>query len=410
MNHKKLVSQMVSLTVVVLLSTACATSQLPPTSVPPTPTQLPPTSTQIPPTATQVPPSPTLATPTVTPIPPTATTPPTSTAAPSVFDPPGENPSARAYVSLAYDSESGQAIMFGGQTGIPDDPANNSGATWAYDVAANHWTQMKPATGPRGGTVGMAYDIESDRVIIFGSIAEGETWNRSNVNETWAYDYNTNSWTRLADGPKKHLGARLAYDAESDRIILFGGYHTSRMLYNDTWAYDYNTNTWTQMEPATKPPGRNYQGLTYDSKADRVLTYGGTDMTGSGLLSLWAYDFNTDTWQEMVPGEGPNPGTRDYNVMVYDAESDRTITFGGDKSGKGGSEIWSYDYNTITWTMFEPSTGPGDRSRHAMVYSPVTDRLILFGGQFEHTAFKYSNDTWSYDLNTNTWTNMTLQP
>ena len=63
--------------------------------------------------------------------------------------------------------------MFGGQTGECCDPANTSGATWAYDVAANQWTQMMPPTGPRLGAVGMAYDIESDRVIIFGSDSEG---------------------------------------------------------------------------------------------------------------------------------------------------------------------------------------------------------------------------------------------
>ena len=213
----------------------------------------------------------------------------------------------------------------------------------------------------------------------------------------------------MADGPVKHLGARIAYDAESDRVILFGGYNVAGpYLYEDTWAYDYNSDTWTEMKPSTSPPGRNYQAMAYDDKADRVLMYGGSDFDGPHL-SLWAYDFNTNTWQERPPSE-PYPSGREYNVMVYDAESDRTLTFGGDFSGIAGSEIWSYDYNTNTWTMFEPSNGPGYRSRHALVYSPATDRLILFGGQIEHTLFKYSNETWTYDLNTNTWTNMTPQP
>ena len=104
---------------------------------------------------------------------------------------------------------------------LQSDPAKDNGETWAYDVAANKWTEMKPPSGPTGrGAAELAYDAESDRVILFGG------WNKvaGGLDDTWAYDYNTNTWTEMAKGPAKHLGARLAYDAESDRIILFGGY------------------------------------------------------------------------------------------------------------------------------------------------------------------------------------------
>ena len=311
---------------------------------------------------------------------------------------------------MAYDSESGQVIMFGGQRdGDPEDPATASGATWAYDVAANQWSQMMPPTGPRGGAVGTAYDIASDRVIIFGSVPEEELGGYSaDYNETWAYNYNTNTWTRLADGPVKHLGARIAYDAESDRIILFGGMNPLGRYYDDTWAYDYNSDTWTNMEPAISPPGRAEQGMSYDSKSDRVLTYGGVNLQNKPFETLWAYDFNTDTWQEMVPGEQPFPGYREYNTLVYDSESDRSILFGGVTQEQSSGEVWIYEYGTNTWTRMESSLNPGKTSRHAMVYIPATDRSILFGGWAG--SFEERNETWSYDLNTNTWTNMTSQP
>jgi hypothetical protein len=298
--------------------------------------------------------------------------------------------------------------MFSGQTGDWEDPASQSGATWAYDVAANLWTQMLPSTGPRAGAVGMAYDIESDRVIIFGAITEEERGSlQSDFNETWAYDFNTNTWTRLTDGPVKHLGARIAYDAESDRVILFGGYNVGgNYIYDDTWAYDFNSDTWTEMKPNTSPPGRNYQAMAYDDKADRVLVWGSGDFDGPDL-SLWAYDFNTNTWQERLPSE-PHPSGREYPVMVYDAESDRLIMFGGTS---GGSETWAYDYNTNAWTNMKPSLDPGGRSKlQGMAYNSVVDRVIMFGGQVDNTEFKYNNETWTYDLNTNTWTNMMSQP
>jgi N-acetylneuraminic acid mutarotase len=385
MNHKRLLAQIVSLFLVVLVSAACGTAQPAPTPVPPTATPVPPTATPVPPTATV--------------LPATATTP-SPTAMPSL------GPSPRGYVSMAYDTESDRVILFGGQTGIYTEQANYNGETWAYDVAANEWTQMEPPSGPTGrGAAELAYDAESDRVVLFGGGNKVAGWDLA---DTWAYDYNTNTWTEMARGPIKHVGPRIAYDAESDRIILFGGYDMKGFFYNDTWAYDFNSDTWTEMKPSTSPPGRNYQAMAYDAESDRVLTWGGLGLDGKLLApSVWAYDFNTNTWQEMKTGEGPHPEGADFPAMVYDAKADRTILYGGVYQG---DQTWAYDYNTNTWTKLEPSTVPGELSRHAMVYSTAADRVILFGGQVGPTEFKYTAETWTYDLSTNTWTNVTPQP
>ena len=374
------------LVVFLLLLAACAAA---PAAVPgPTDTVAPvlPTPTLIPPTL--IPP---------TPVPPTLI-PPTDVAA--------LNPSPRGYVSMAYDVESDQIILFGGTTGNiflagytdPDD-------TWAYDVAANKWTQMKPPSGPTGrAAAALAYDAESDRVILFGG-SEIDAWD---LDDTWAYDYNTNTWTEMAKGPANHLGPRIAYDAESDRIILFGGYNLSGYYYNDTWAYDFNSDTWTEMKPSTSPPGRNYQAIAYDAESDRVLTWGGMGLDEKLLApNVWSYDFNQNMWQEMEIGEGLHPQGADYAAMVYDAKADRTILFGGVSQE---DETWAYDYNTNTWVKLEPSTVPGKLSRHAMAYSTAADRVILFGGQVGSTQFTYTDETWTYDLKANTWTNATPHP
>lgn len=51
------------------------------------------------------------------------------------------------------------------------------------------------------------------------------------------------------------MSADWVYDSESDRAIIFGGsIKNLEVGYNDTWSYDYNTNTWTNMSPATNPP------------------------------------------------------------------------------------------------------------------------------------------------------------
>jgi N-acetylneuraminic acid mutarotase len=324
---------------------------------------------------------------------------------------------------MAYDAQSDRVIIFGGQIGnIVSGDYIDYDDTWVYDLTANQWTQMEPLSVPtvRSGAE-LAYDVESDRVIMFGGFSSAIFWA-----DEWAYDYNTNTWMKIAKGPGNRLGTSMAYDEESDRIILFGGWYMnmSGFIENDTWAYDFNSDTWTEMKPSISPPSRNNHAMVYDSKADRVLMWGGTDLDGKyadfmwgGMdldgkpadFSVWSYDFNTNTWQEMIPDQ-THPNGRDFPGMVYDAESDRTILFGGELAGESYGEIWAYDYNTNTWTKFESSTGPGYRSRQGLVYSTAADRVILFGGQVESTEPKYSNETWTYDLNTNTWTNMTSYP
>jgi hypothetical protein len=318
-------------------------------------------------------------------------------------------PSPRGYVSLAYDAESQQVVLFGGQTGPWRLRTSVNGETWAFDVNTNIWTQMFPKPRPNDkAATPLSYDIESDRVIMYGG---GIFIFGSATRETWAYDYNTNTWKKMAYGPKDYLGSRLAYDSESDRTILFGGLNVRDWFYCEgTWAFDYNTNTWTEMKPELNPPGRNYQAMTYDSKADRVLTWGGMYWDESPLPeSMWAYDYNSNSWEEFPTGEEPYPKSRDYAAMVYDVESDRTILFGGlpieDPDGEVGT--WAYDYNTHTWQEMKPTIEPPSVSRHAMVYSVATDQVLLFGGELDDgVQYTYTNEIWAYDFNTNTWTDL----
>jgi hypothetical protein len=319
-------------------------------------------------------------------------------------------PSPRGYVSIAYDAESQQVVLYGGQTGPWGLRTSINGETWAYDVTANVWAQMFPKPHPKDKAAAqLGYDVESDRVIMYG----GGIWLWGlATEETLAYDYNTNTWEKMAYGPKDHLGARLAYDSESDRTILFGGLNVRDwFLCEDTWAYDYNTDTWQEMNPPVHPPGRNYQAMTYDSNADRVLTWGGMYIDEAPLPeSMWAYDYNTNTWEELLTGKKPYPKSRDYAAMAYDVESDRTILFGGvpieDPEGEVGT--WAYDYNKKSWKEMKPAIEPPSVSRHAMVYSAKTDRVILFGGELDDgVQFTYTNEIWAYDFNTNTWTNLT---
>ena len=92
----------------------------------------------------------------------------------------------------------------------------------------------------------------------------------------------------------------------------------------------------------------------------------------------WAYDYNSNTWEEMAPSTHPDVGWE--HAMAYDSESDRVIFQGGVNDDFTSEDTWAYDYNSDTWTKMNPSTHPGPRSHSSMDYDVVSDRCILFGG------------------------------
>ena len=200
--------------------------------------------------------------------------------------------SARFAHAVTYDAESDRIVLFGG---YPE--AGRNDETWAYDLNMNTWTNMDSPSGPSARLLhAMSYDAESDRVLLFGGITEAGRFSVTYSDETWAYDFNTNTWKNMAPatGPSGRSGHVMVYDAESDRVILFGDSLGS----DDTWAYDLNTNTWTNMNPPSDPSARADHAMTYDAESDRVILFGGRTVTGLDD-EPWAYDFNADAWTNM---------------------------------------------------------------------------------------------------------------
>jgi hypothetical protein len=300
---------------------------------------------------------------------------------------------------MAYDTESKKVIMFGGLTGSYLQESNNNAETWSFDPNTKLWKKMSPNIAPGAAGGGdMTYDSRADRVIlVIGADLLTPHFFDFQTTQTWAYDYNTDAWTRLADSPfKGNIGPRLAYDSESDKTIMFGGMSAVKGIrfVNETWAYDYNSNTWEQMQPADAPQNQNYQCMAYDPKSDRVIDWG-----GEVVRSLWVYDYNGDQWQII---ETVGPVASYYCGFTYNSQENLFLLYGGTDAGT--DETWIFDPEANLWEQLYPQQTPGKLSRHTLVYDPITDRAILFGGQIEGASFIYSSRTWVYDFKENTWT------
>jgi len=326
-----------------------------------------------------------------------------------------EPPSPRAELPLAYDSKTNQVLMFGGVFGDMNQKLRFNNQTWIYDVAENTWTQVKPlvSPGPRDNVM-LAYDSTSDVFVLFGGTS-GNTPETFGLQDTWIFDMKTLTWTQKENGPPNHGGGSMVYDSKADRMLLFGGFdYEKNEATNDLWSYDYNTDTWTELTPAISPVGRNYPSMAYDSKADKVILYGGWG-TVEPTKDLWVYDYNTNTWTQRELTGGPSSWV--FQNISYDSISDRILLYGGYSGAPPApfwdysaisSETWAYDVSSNSWTQLTPAGNPGPIMNAGQVYLPSIDRLFLFGGR--RANGNCTNKSWLYDYSANTWTQMTLEP
>jgi hypothetical protein len=308
-----------------------------------------------------------------------------------------EIPIARNNPQIAYDAQNDLLIIHGGwKEPTPYELSD----TWSYDVDNNTFQRL--SSGPPRETSYMSYDSQSDKMVMFSGI---ETYGGPFPQDTWIFDYDANNWTEVTTGtaPPIRNHHATAYDIESDRTILFGG-RVGSNYHNDTWAFDVDTNTWEEMSPAIAPGAGSSYTMTYDIESDRVIAF---DRHNGG--GTWAYDYNSDAWENLEPVT--LPPLRSAHAMSYDNESDRVVMFGG-KASDGGSllgDTWLFDYNTNTWTNQSPTVAPSARSRHMMEYDSESDLIIIVGGQegaHNNGDILLDSAVWSYDVNLNNWTEM----
>ena len=162
---------------------------------------------------------------------------------------------------------------------------------------------------------------------------------------------------------------------------------------------------WTNIAPSNQPSGRYGHSMVYNSKHDKIILFGGVEAGGEDDQT-WAYDLTINKWIDMDPSN--QPSARFGHSMVYNSRHDKVILFGGagPSVGYGDDETWVYDLETNTWTNMTYSPKPSKRFSHSTAYDSKNDKVILFGGSLGE--FGPSDDeTWAYDLDTNMWTNMT---
>ncbi len=100
------------------------------------------------------------------------------------------DPDRLKWPSMTYDSTNQKVILFSGQIG---DVAVIG--TWVYNALSRTWTDSEPDVSPLGRiNTGLAFDSNNGVVILYGGMQVEGNW----FSDTWVYDYTTNTWTKLS--------------------------------------------------------------------------------------------------------------------------------------------------------------------------------------------------------------------
>jgi N-acetylneuraminic acid mutarotase len=90
--------------------------------------------------------------------------------------------------------------------------------------------------------------------------------------------------------------------------------------------------------------------------------------------------------------------------MIYDPVGQRIILFGGSYYSNDYTfygDTWSYDVAEAEWVKLTTKGSPTARFNHAMVYDSDRKEMVLFGG---FSSLGRIGDTWIYNIALNTWT------
>lgn len=242
------------------------------------------------------------------------------------------------------------------------------------------------ALPPRRAHHALVYDEARGAVVLTSGSTSPNGQSFTFYNDLWAYDGTT--WEYIGTAGDERSGIGLAYDSRRDRIVSFGGFSNGnslgdlRVLEGNQWTVLANISKLAAAEP----------GFVYDIRRDRCIAFGGSGK--SNQLHATTYEWNGATW---IISKATGPAGRQAFVMEYDENRGRTVLFGGlgNPPGQLLGDTWEYD--GVNWIKMD-STGPAPRASAGAAYDPVNGMVVIFGGIGADTTF---GDTWGW--NGKTW-------
>jgi hypothetical protein len=230
---------------------------------------------------------------------------------------------------------------------------------------------------------------DGSKIAIFGGYSGGGAFNSVEI-----FDIATGTWSAGPNMPAFTRGHSAAYCSATDRIYVMGG------IGNVFQSFDLNTNTFAPI--ASPPTSDTWENAVAVGCADKVFYLGGE----FNYNANYSYDPNTNTWSVMapIPTGVIQHGAVEYNNKIY--------LFGGVLSNQSTVTdlVQIYDIATDTWTTGTPM--PETRNQFGTALDLSNGQVYIIGGKqgYANNAAPFFDNTWVYDIATDSWTVETSLP
>ncbi len=187
-------------------------------------------------------------------------------------------------------------------------------------------------------------------------------------------------------------------------MLTFSKGSNNNVSLKDTWAYDMDTNHWQEFRTTGKGPSPRYSHTASVLASNLILVFGGHD--GHHFFNdLYILDLTTRAWSPVEPNSEIVPPPRYAHSMNIVGR--QLLIFGGSGSdGVAYNDLWIFDFETLLW--LRPALAgvpPEPRSYHSA--SLVGDKILVFGGKWQKTWY---NDVVILDIPSRTWVPLALAP
>ena len=240
-------------------------------------------------------------------------------------------------------------------------------------------------------------------------------------------DCQRDSWSLVtSDGTRPtDLGAHTLTSRGGNRLYFFGGFNEDfaggvNTYSNKLYRFKKSSSRWTLIDSGTGPAPRAYHTAAYDPDTDSTFVYGGLDysadfshVTVFGDFWAWRHENENENggghW-ELIVANSTNPGKKGDHTMTY--YNGKIYVYGGIKNAffTDTSDLWAYDISSNVWTQLWPTATPGTEpvARHNPRLWAENRKIYLNGGEgFVAGQFVQNTDTWMFNLQTKTWTDIT---
>ncbi len=254
----------------------------------------------------------------------------------------------------------------------------------------------------------MAFEADQDRIVLFGgeSAVDGATLVSYDSDETWVFG--GAHWKQLfpVTSPPARTAHGMTYDSINSRVVLFGGRLARTTaegeigFLNDTWIWD--ADNWTQIHTPNAPEARHLPAMTFDSVRNRVVLFGGSHYNAdrSGFQGIYdTWEFDGTTWTKIDIATEPKVNSP---LLAYDVKRNQVILVGTDDSV--ATLMYAYDPAARVWNKLTPEKLPACVFDGSMTYRSRTQTIVVTGGVCSITT-PAVDSTWEW--NGTNWTEIT---